>query len=148
MDHNSHTTPPLKLKAIDSEDLTIISSLLQDALIPISGMRYEKEKNQFYLVANRFCWECAHHHEKDGTAFHRVQSGTLFDYVKNVQKQGLATHPETLVNLLTIHNTKDGCVHLVFSEGGQIKLEIEKLSCKLEDLEETYTTPSHPAHGI
>ena len=141
-----HEVTPLKLKAVDAEDLMVIASLLQDALVPISGMHYEKEKNQFYLVANRFCWECATQHKKEGSSFHRIQSGALFDHVKNVQKLGLSDHPDTLVNLLTIHNTKDGCVHLLFSGGGKIKLQIEKLSCKLKDLDTAYTTPAFPAH--
>ncbi len=137
---------PLKLKALDEEDLLVLASLLQDAIVPISGMKFEKDKEQFYLIANRFCWECHHHHEKDQTPYHRVQSSAHFEHVKNVQKKGLPEHPEHIVNLLTIHNTKDGCVQLAFSGGGQIKLEVDQLHCKLNDLDEPYTTKERPAH--
>jgi len=137
---------PLKLKAFDDEDLLVLASLLQDAIVPLSGMKFDQDKGQFYLIANRFCWECQHHHEKDGSPYHRVQSGAHFEHVKNVQKRGLPEHPEGMVNLLTIHNTKDGCIHLAFSGGGQIKLEVETLHCRLQDLDEPYTTPNHPTH--
>ena len=47
----------LRLRAQDADDLTVLSSLFQDAIIPGSDMHIDKANKRFVLVANRFCWE-------------------------------------------------------------------------------------------
>ena len=48
---------PLKLRAEDEEDLAVVSTILQDALVPVAEMAYLPEEKRFVLVANRFKWE-------------------------------------------------------------------------------------------
>ena len=47
----------LKLRARDPEDLGIISACLQDALVPLADMVFQRTEKRFVLVANRFMWE-------------------------------------------------------------------------------------------
>ncbi|MBV5335567.1 DUF2948 family protein, partial [bacterium] len=50
---------PIKLRAEDEEDLAVISACLQDAILPVAEMCFERAARRFVLVANRFKWECA-----------------------------------------------------------------------------------------
>src|SRR3990170_3557611 len=49
----------LKLIALDEEDLAVVSSLLQDAVIRVADMTYVPRQRRFAAVLNRFDWEKA-----------------------------------------------------------------------------------------
>lgn len=142
------TYKPLKIFAEDADDLQVIAACLQDALIPLSGIDYDKKGGHFHLIANRFCWECEPE-DCDGNSFYaRVAAGLAFHHVKEVQKKDLhLKNKEELVNLLTIHNAEDGCIHLIFSGGAEIKLKVDKLCCQLKDVDEPYCTSNKPCHA-
>ena len=144
------TYTPLRIMAQDGEDLHVIAACLQDALVPLSGLEYDKEGGNFHLIANRFCWECESDDQEKGiSCYTRVPTGLAFHNVLEVQKKGLdLNHKDELVNLLTIHNAEnDNYIHLVFSGGSEIKLKVDKLSCHLKDMDEPYPTSNKPAHG-
>ncbi len=141
------TYKPLKVRVEDEEDLNIISACLQDSLIPLTGIEYDPKSQTFYLIANRFCWECDPEHVEGIDYHNRVAAGVTFHHVKKVQQKGIdPTHQAEIVNLLTIHNPEQGCVHLVFSGGPEIKLEVDKLCCHLADIDEPYPTSQKPTH--
>ena len=48
---------PLRVRVEGMEDLEVLASMLQDALIPISEITFQFESGRFLLVAQRFCWE-------------------------------------------------------------------------------------------
>jgi hypothetical protein len=48
----------LKLIALDEEDLAVVSSLLQDAVLRVADMTYVPGQKRF-AVLNRFDWEKA-----------------------------------------------------------------------------------------
>lgn len=140
---------PLKIAAMDQEDLQVFASFLQDALVPISGMTYDENQGHFYLVVNRFCWEC-HTEASDGEEVHqRVSCGVHINHVENVKQKGFdPNHEDGFMNLLTVHNQKNGCVSLVFSGGGEVELKVSKLKCLLKDMDEPYPTKNRPSHPI
>ncbi len=139
---------PLRILAEDQDDLQIIAACLQDALIPLSGMEYDAKNSQFTLVANRFCWECEPEKLDDNPYYARVAAGLAFHHVQEVQRKGLDLESKNeLVNLLTIHNAENGCIHLVFSGGSEIKLKVDKLCCHLKDVDEPYPTSHIPDHS-
>jgi hypothetical protein len=140
---------PLRLKAQDPHDFKVISALLQDALIPTTGIHYDPDAHLFTLLANRFCWE----HEpddNDGTPMHkRTHSGVHISHVSKVMQSGMNQKDLTKIhNLLTVHADKHGEVHLIFSEGMQIKLHVDDLLCHLTDLYEHWWTPQAPNHSL
>ena len=45
---------PLKLIARSSEDITVMSALLQDALLASADMQFIPDDNSFVVLANRF----------------------------------------------------------------------------------------------
>ena len=141
------TYTPLRMIAEDTDDLHVIAACLQDALVPLSGMDYDKEGENFHLIANRFCWECEPEICDGHSYYARVATGLAFHHVKDVQKKDLELQNRNeLVNLLTIHNGEDGCIHLIFSGGAEIKLKVDKLCCHLKDVDEPYSTPNRPSH--
>ena len=49
----------LKLIALDEEDLEIVSSHLQDAVVRVGEMAFVPSRKRFAAVVNRFNWEKA-----------------------------------------------------------------------------------------
>ncbi len=142
------TYKPLKISALDAQDLHVIASCLQDALVPLSGMQYDEAACQFHLVANRFCWECSPEVIEEVPYYSRVASGLAFHNVTQVQKKNIELgNKDELVNLLTIHKVDDDCIHLVFSGGSEIKLKFDKLCCHLKDVDQPYPTQHKPDHS-
>jgi len=47
----------LKIMGKDSDDLTILSACLQDSLVPLKEIQYNKDQKQFVLLVNRYRWE-------------------------------------------------------------------------------------------
>ncbi|MCR9112600.1 MAG: DUF2948 family protein, partial [Rhodobacteraceae bacterium] len=48
---------PLNLGAMDLDDLQVISSLVQDAVFPITEMTWRARDRRLALLVNRFRWE-------------------------------------------------------------------------------------------
>ena len=49
----------LKLLALDEEDLIVVSSHLQDAVMRVGDMAYLPSQQRFAAIVNRFDWEQA-----------------------------------------------------------------------------------------
>ena len=45
---------PLRLKALDVEDLGVLSGLVQDAVFPSSEIKWDRAARRFALLLNRF----------------------------------------------------------------------------------------------
>ena len=50
-------TGRLRMRARDHEDLRCLSSLLQDALVPLCDVAWLAAQHRFVMVVNRFCRE-------------------------------------------------------------------------------------------
>lgn len=134
---------PLKLLARDVQDLTVISSVLQDAIVPIFDMAYLERDRAFVMAVNRFRWE------EGGaeTAGERVHAGIRFDTVKRVQFRNLDRDArDRFASLLSIAYDA-GIVVLHFSGGGAVRLEVDDLHCVLGDVDEPWPTIWRPDHA-
>ena len=60
---------PLALLAGDAEDLTVISTLVQDAVLQVSDVSYDSRHRQLALLLNRFRWEDAEQARRVGELF-------------------------------------------------------------------------------
>ncbi|UYV38101.1 DUF2948 family protein [Rhodobacteraceae bacterium D3-12] len=138
---------PLNLGAMDAEDLQVISALAQDAVFPVSEMRFHKRDRRFALLLNRFRWE------DKGRKRHgpeRVQSVLLFDNVLNVASQGIdRSDPEMILSLLSVDwsegDAPSGQILLTLAGDGVIRLELEALEASLKDVTRPYRAPSRRA---
>ncbi len=136
----------LKLKAGDAEDLETIAAFLQDAVVPMSEMAFQRTERRFALVANRFRWEAAGGKRVEGRIYERVHCGVRFEDVTSVRVQNLDQQRRSdILSLLTI-TAGDGVIDLVFAAGGLVRLETDGIACHLEDFDEPWPTQWHPSH--
>lgn len=143
---------PLNLGALDGDDLQVISSLAQDAVFPITEMKYARAQRRFALLINRFRWEDtgAERHAPE-----RVQSLLAFDLVQSVATQGIdRTDTDTILSLLSVTFEAGadgaGAILLTLAGDGAIRLEVEAIDATLKDVTRPYVAPSKsaPRHEI
>lgn len=144
---------PLRLKAEDTEDLTIITALVQDAVLPANEMKWLKGKRQFACLLNRFRWEDKPAAERMGRDFERVQSVLAINDVMGVTQQGIdARDADTVLSLLalTFEPGEDGTGRLIltFAGDGAVAVDVEALNITLQDVTRPYRAPSGkvPSH--
>lgn len=149
MTHPLHT--PLKLRAEDAHDLHVMSACLQDSLMPATAMSYDEEKKEFTLLANRFCWEVDPHLHEGIPLYARVHAGLHFSNVHTVRRRNLKRHTSPhILSLMCLYAGIEKEIHLIFSEGEQICLHVDQISCHLMDLHDSWVThqkPDHPLNG-
>ena len=139
----------LQLRAEDAEDIAVISACLQDGLITFADMEYLVDEQRFVLVVNRFCWECGA--AADGPAkdaFMRVNSGLCFDTVTDVHLRNLDRKDRSRVLELLAVTAEDGHIDLLFAERGRVRLEVTRVSCHMQDLDEPWPTRRRPRHRV
>ncbi|MCK6451806.1 MAG: DUF2948 family protein [Alphaproteobacteria bacterium] len=144
----------LRLKAEDEEDLTVLSTVLQDALVPVGDIAYLPDQRRLALVANRFCWECC----PDEAAIRgdplqqRVLTAFVIDHVTGVKSQGIdRKQRDHLLEVLAVQRVGDGggnAIDILFSDDQALRVTVERIGAKLEDLEEPYPTAFRPKHRL
>jgi hypothetical protein len=141
---------PLRLRALDQDDLTVISGLVQDAVFPASEMVWSRKTRRFALLLNRFRWEDVPADVRPGRQFERVQSVLAIEDVRKVRTQGFARGVDDLVlSLLTVSfepgEDGTGQVILTLAGDGAIALDVEALEVVLRDVTRPYVAPSGKA---
>ncbi len=142
---------PLNLGALESADLEVLSALAQDAVFPITEMRYDAKARRFALLINRFRWE------DKGLTRHkpeRVQALLVFENVLGVASQGVdRSEADMVLSLLSVAweagEDAAGDIVLTLAGDGAIKLSCEALEASLKDVTRPYVAPSKavPNHG-
>jgi len=152
-------TQGLKLIARDAEDLGVIASCLQDALVPLNEMKYLAAERRFILVLNRFRWESPRETAKtakvdasfgdtDGypEEHQRIHTGLCIDRVLSVRSRDIdRNRSDQFLELLTVQFAEDK-LDFVFAGGGVIQLEVEALNLFMQDLGEAWPTQWQPQH--
>lgn len=137
----------LKLRAMDAEDLEMLSARLQDAVGRLKDFVWLPKQHRFALLLNRFRWE-------DGNgAGTRVRAALRFDSVVKVQSANVKLGaPEAVVSLLAIKFTPNGEgdpggeVELLMAGGGVIRLTVECIDAELADLTQPWAARGRPSH--
>lgn len=143
---------PLRLKALDSKDLEVLSSLVQDAVLDGSGMHWDRRARRFGLLLNRFRWEDADRAEARRRPYERVRSVLAIEDVIRVQSQGVEPGDAAQVYSL-LHVTFEpgedgaGAVILTLAGDGAIRVEVETLEVVLRDVTRPYRAPSGKKPG-
>lgn len=140
----------LKLKALDAEDLQVISAALQDSLVAVRDIAWMAAEKRFALVANRFRWEAA---PDDNGAWSRCHSILGFADIGAVRHAEMPlSEPDRILGLLAIESeAAEGggvIVRLRFADGRMIRLEAPRLLCHLEDVGEPWPTRFRPDHPL
>ena len=140
----------LKFVALDAEDLEVVSTHLQDAVVKSSEVLWRAQEHRLVIALNRFDWESA---VRPGRPEYRRRRAALrFERVQSCKVRGLTGQPgEAVLNLLSVEfneiSAPAGIVTLNFSGGAAIRLEVECLEAELADLGPTWTTAACPAHA-
>jgi hypothetical protein len=138
---------PLRLLAVDADDLGVIAALTQDAVFPSNEMAWHPKDREFAILLNRFRWEDADVARKRGRPVERVQSVLLFGDVHKVQSQGVDRgDADTIMSLLSIKfepgEDGTGRVVLTLAGDGAIALDVETINARLQDVTRPYIAPS------
>ncbi|MCI2399144.1 DUF2948 family protein [Aliiroseovarius subalbicans] len=138
---------PLRLMALDADDLSVLSALAQDAVFPITEMTWQPSQRRFALLLNRFRWEDKPAADRRGRPVERVQAVLAVNDVMKVQSQGLDRGDADMVlSLLSVSFApgEDGMgrIELTLAGDGAIALEVEALDVTLRDVTRPYLAPS------
>ena len=136
---------PLKLIALDEEDLDIVSSHLQDAVVRVGDMALVPSRKRFAAVLNRFNWE------KGQSGNERRRAALRLDRVLSAQLRGVKpSQSDRVLSLLAIRfeatDPPGGFVTLTFSGGASIRLKVECIECEITDLGPSWRARSRPQH--
>lgn len=139
----------LKLLALDSEDLDVISAHVQDAVTRVEDMGFASADNRFALMLNRFAWEAD---TKRGKG-QRKRAILRFDRVDSVEITGVNQKArEGVLALLSINfaitDAPSGEIILAFAGGGTVRLQVECLEARLHDLGGAWAAKARPVHPI
>jgi DUF2948 family protein len=139
----------LKLAALDTDDLQIISMQMQDAILKVANITYLARQQKVAIVANRFDWD--HADNRSGTPYWRRLTGLQLMRVRSLKARSISQDDkDAVLVLLSIsfepRQPPGGDIVLCFAGGGDLRLEVECIEAQLEDLGPEWETPSKPVH--
>jgi hypothetical protein len=146
----------LRLRAEDAEDLAVISACLQDALVPVRDLAYDRDAATFMLAANRFRWERHGTGETRVTPFERTLCALAFEAVTAVVYRGFRRkEEERILSLLAIKSGRSDAasqsgvaIDLEFAGRATIRLSAAAIRCRVRDFGEPWPTAWRPGHAL
>lgn len=143
---------PLRLRAEDAEDITVLAACLQDATLKLADIAYRPGQRRFAMLLNRFRWEDEKGKRRIGAKPHfRNRAGLHFDGVLRVRHQGInQSDPQQALELLSILAEPGAdaaaSLTLVFAGGGLLRLDVECIEAELRDTGAPYPVRRAPRH--
>jgi hypothetical protein len=142
------TAEPLKFAVLDEEDLEVVSTHLQDAVVKVADVLWRPSEKRMVVALNRFDWAGA---LADKPEYCRRRSALRFERVLSCQGRNVdPAGPDAVLNLLAVEfaetDAPAGVVTLIFSGGGAFKLEVECLEAELADLGPRWNCTARPVH--
>jgi hypothetical protein len=139
---------PLRLMALDTDDLAVISANLQDTLVRIEDLAYFPNERRFVLAGRRFDWVKA-----AAGGCERCEAGLHFTCVRSVARSGFdQTDAARVLNLLAIDfepgDAPSGTIILVFSGGAAVRLSVECIEAQMSDLGPRWPCDKQPKHAL
>ncbi len=138
---------PLKFIVLDEEDLEIVSTHVQDAVVNVSDVHWRPSEKRLVLGLNRFDWEGA---QADKPEYRRRRSALRFERVLSCKCRNCNPAKDGVLNLLAVEFAETeapaGVVTLIFSGGAALRLEVECLEAELADLGPTWSACACPQH--
>lgn len=145
--------PALTLQAEAAADMPVLSALVQDAVLPITEMRWDRKTRQLALLLNRFRWEDRSAAETQRRGYERVQTLLVIGGVLAVSSQGIDRGDRaTVLSVLSLawEPGVDGAgrVIVLLAGDGAIAADVECLDLTLKDVTRPYLAPSGkvPSH--
>jgi hypothetical protein len=141
---------PLKFVVLDEEDLEVVSTHLQDAVVRVSDVHWRPQEKRVVVAVNRFDWEGATNGDHE---YRRRRTALRFERVLSCKCRDIRpAGKDAVLNLLAVEFSETdepaGVVTLTFSGGAVLRLEVECLEAELADLGPTWITAACPVHAI
>jgi hypothetical protein len=134
----------LHLTAFDGDDVAVLSAQMQDAVLKVGDMQFDKKRKTFACVANRFAWDAL-------PAKTRRRAGLRINHVLAARR----LHPQpvnaaTILSLLSIsfaaRDGVAGTLTLQFSGGHALAFDVDGVDVQLDDLGPAWGTSLEPSH--
>ena len=127
---------PLKLIALDADDLQVISAHIQDARVQTCDIIWRQNEKRLVIGLNRLDWEQSLAGE---TPPRRLIAALRFDRVLACKSRDIdLEQPGAVLELVGIEfhpgEAPAGSALLLFNHGGALRLDVECLECELTDL--------------
>ena len=120
---------PVKLKAVDDQDLQVFSQCLFESILVPSEISFEEDKQRFAMAIERFTWE---HAKNESHLLMQVLSILVINYVEKVDLQNIYNNYK-IKNILSISNI-DNNILIMLNDNEVITLKVKKCFCLLEDI--------------
>lgn len=138
---------PLKLIALDRDDLEVISAHLQDSAVRVSDVYWLPKEKRLVLGVDRFDWLTANESQE----YRRCRTGLRFERVFSCKSRGIDPSDKAAVlNLLAVdfveNDPPGGEVVLTFDEGRALRLQVECLEAEIADIGPSWNC-SCPEHA-
>ena len=138
---------PLNLGAQDAEDLQVISSLTQDAVLTVDDLKWSRAERQLVFLLKRFRWEDVELAKQQGRDPERVQSLLVIQNATGLASQGIdRKQADIILSLMSLEfsGAVDGVGDLIltFSGDGALKVQVDGLDVTLRDVTRPYVAPS------
>jgi hypothetical protein len=145
---------PLRLHAVEPDDLAVVSALVQDAVTEVGRAAWARRRRRFTVMLNRFRWEDAEGAAREGRPFERVQSLLVIDSVLRVRAQGVDPRSrDTVLSVLALAfdpgEDGAGTLRVTLAGDGEVAVDVECIDVALCDVSRPYAAraPRSPAHS-
>ncbi len=145
----SQVPDQLKFAVLDEEDLEVVSTHLQDAVVKVADVLWRAGENRVVVALNRFDWESA---QAKRPEYRRRRSALRFERVLSCKCRSLdPAGKDAVLNLLAVEfeetDSPSGVVSLIFSGGAVVRMEVECLEAELVDLGPVWSAAKCPVHA-
>lgn len=139
---------PLKLVALDRDDLEVVSAHLQDASVKVSDIIWLPQEKRLVVGLDRFDWLAANGAKPE---FRRCRAGLRFERVFSCKHRSIdPADKNTVLSLLAVDfldsDPPGGVVTLTFAGGGALRLDVECLEAEIADLGPSWAASECPEH--
>lgn len=146
---------PLKLLAMDPDDLIVVSAHVQDSVLRSCEIEYDPTKRLLFLQINRFAWEAPGARKRLFKTYERRRSVLHFAQIVSIRSNGVDRTDETQVkSVLSIEfhpndNEDDpgGTIQINFAGGGALQLTVECIEAQLTDTGAAWSASGKPKHN-
>ena len=117
---------PIKVKAVDDQDLQVFSQFLYEAIVLPTEINFEESNQEFAMAFERFTWE---HAGVESHLLMQVLSILVINYVEKINLKEIIDNKK-IKNILSISNI-DNNILIMLNDGEIITLKVKKFYCLL-----------------
>lgn len=146
----------LKLAALDAEDLSVLSSQTQDAVVRVGAINWLRNEGKVVITMNRFAWEEAAKKRRrffdPKPTYERHESILHFARVTSLKSRNIRMDAkEAVLNILAMTfepngEGPDGSISIICAGNAELKLDVECIEAQLSDTGAAWETENLPEH--